>query len=709
MIIRLLKSKKVDPSFIFLIALSIVYCFIPFIFINYSCKNTLFGIIILISILSVILLSLLRNRITKSLHLLYKTIWLIIIFTLSIALFIANNFTTIFSSENLLTYFRIFILIQWSLFFLFEYKGKLFTKSKKKFHIDYKEIVFIIFIFALFIFLGIQHLGKFMTVDEPKWLYTRVPQYINAIKNLDFESTYINDKPGVLPSILSGISYILFNIDEKLANATPESMENLLFWWRLPIVIFNAFNLIVAYLLSKNLLTKLQSKLFIFLTATSPFILGISQIVNPDATLWSTSLIAILSFFSAIKTNQKKFVLISGIYLGLAFLSKFFTNFVLILFLIYLFHSYIYHRKSRFLRNLIYTIIIISISILIYSLFFPYSIIHPKQILNGTVIHPFFIGRIIIYLIPSILTILYDTFIFKNRFKKLLKKINILNILYRIIIIIFIISSFLLILNTFSIINIFDAENYPVNKINNKLIFIDFIFKNLNAQLYRQTLLITFLFNLSLIYDLFSKKVASIKKIIYLFTLIYIFSPSLLNLSLATRHQVILFPLVILLSILNFKKLFISKIRILILFFLIISCQILSLINSTNLYYIYTNELNGFNSLHYDSWGIGGYEFSQIVNKKIENKVIWSDREGFCEFSKNHCIFRYPFPFDGSTEIDYLVLTESGKSNTKRYIYPLYEDPSIIDLWEYYYIEKTPTIYWEYKNDQGFYYKLVEI
>ncbi len=152
-----------------------------------------------------------------------------------------------------------------------------------------------------------------MSVDEPKWLYERVPQLYTALSNGAWEETYINDKPGILPSLLAGTISSFF--DFTWFERRPEIFEWYLFIWRLPIVLFSAGMLLLVYLYSNRLFGKMFAVLATALIAFHPILMGISQIVNPDATLWSTSLLAFLTFFLYIKENKFRYVLLTGIFL----------------------------------------------------------------------------------------------------------------------------------------------------------------------------------------------------------------------------------------------------------------------------------------------------------------------------------------------------------------------------------------------------------
>ena len=102
----------------------------------------------------------------------------------------------------------------------------------------------------IFLGLGLIHLGKFLNRDESLWLYDRVPKYYNAWFEWELSRSYINDKPGVLPAILAGT----VNLFDHYSEYDYQNFHQYLFWWRLPILVFNATMLIIIFFLIVRLL-----------------------------------------------------------------------------------------------------------------------------------------------------------------------------------------------------------------------------------------------------------------------------------------------------------------------------------------------------------------------------------------------------------------------------------------------------------------------
>src|SRR5690606_13758626 len=106
---------------------------------------------------------------------------------------------------------------------------------------------------------------------------------------------------------------------------------------------------------------------------------------NPDATLWTTSLLAFLAFFIYIKTYQRKYIFISGLFLGMALLSKFFASIFYLIFFVVIYLEYLKtFDKGQFFRRLWDLAILMGITVAIYFLFVPASWQSLTVIFKGT-------------------------------------------------------------------------------------------------------------------------------------------------------------------------------------------------------------------------------------------------------------------------------------------------------------------------------------
>ena len=187
-----------------------------------------------------------------------------------------------------------------------------------------------------FLFLGAQSLAHFETVDEHFWKYERIPEYWTALREGKWKKTAVNDKPGITVALFAGPG-LLFSDPEKhrirddaatlggeltIYDTRETRAMNLAL--RLPVLLVNAgLILLIAFLLLRifgNAWVSVFGTLFI---ATSPILLGISQILNPDAFLWSFGTAAILAWLAYFKSFQGRYVVLAAVMLGFALLSKY--------------------------------------------------------------------------------------------------------------------------------------------------------------------------------------------------------------------------------------------------------------------------------------------------------------------------------------------------------------------------------------------------
>ncbi len=247
----------------------------------------------------------------------------------------------------------------------------MFDKIKKSLPLIISVVFFISF--------GLYHLAKFETVDEHFWKYDRVQQYYTGIKEgftkHSFKKTHINDKPGITVAMLSGMSlpfipdpyehedfkkekkytYLTKKRSDPAKNRTvftlfhTDQTEAINFGFRLPILLFNALIMLPLFfwLLKRAFGYKIAS-ISILLIGLNPILIGMSQIANPDALFWSFSAGAFFAFFALLKTNEKKFIILTGLFTGFSLLSKYTSNLLFIFFpIIFIFNGYFKKHKEE--------------------------------------------------------------------------------------------------------------------------------------------------------------------------------------------------------------------------------------------------------------------------------------------------------------------------------------------------------------------------
>ncbi|MDD3888173.1 MAG: glycosyltransferase family 39 protein [Patescibacteria group bacterium] len=541
---------------------------------------------------------------------------------------------------------------------------QLTTKSKSK-SLKWSDWLFIILSCVVFISFGTHHLGQFMSVDEPKWLHSRVPQLYESVQKLDFAGTYINDKPGIVPAALAGI----VNLFTSWENFDPFNREVYLFWWRLPIILFNTSLLPLAYWLVLQLLSRKTAQIFLVLLITFPQLIGMSQIVNPDATLWSLGLISALYFLKYLKDALPRDATWAGVFLGLALLSKFFAVVLYLSFFFLLYYLYISseHNKALFAKRLWQLCRLIGISIIVYTMFFPATWINPTQILKGTIaagiIKPAFV-----LLLPVIGTIFADVFLFKSSLSKFLHQYKIATKATVFV------ASFLTLLGLGLIINMFlgfpffDWEAFRQESQRWQSFGYGNFLSSSSTLLFSlpEAILVGLIISITLF---FSKKVniSITEKKVFLLALfswlILILGAVIVGVGAGIRYQILILPLLTLAAAILYSLFFSKKHLIFMVVLTTISLGLL--IQKTPFYLHYSNILNTQSIVISEAWGFGGYELAQQLNSlpNAQNLTVWSDREGFNEFFVGTSYWRgNTDPFQEEKNIDFLILTEGGKN-----------------------------------------------
>lgn len=523
-------------------------------------------------------------------------------------------------------------------------------------------------------FLGFSlfHLGKFMSVDEPKWLNTRVPQLYESIGEGEWEDTYINDKPGVLPALLAGTTN--FFIDK--ADYTPAEFENYLFLWRLPIVIFNCALLFFIALFSRRLLGYKKSLLLTGLIALNPLIIGISQIVNPDSTLWSTGLLAFIVFLLYLRTNGQKYIWLTGIFLGLALISKFPSSILYIVFLLAILWQYFTEGEnvSHLFQRIWDLGKVIIISITAYTVLFPATWGNTDILLRGT------LGANAIkpargFLLLLIFILFLDTLILKRRLTKMLvSKLKFVDVLPKVLAIGILAFVFILIVNLFSGYPLFDPQAFRDVFVAREGPFVQtFLFSSYSILL---TTTIPILIGLAIyyIYIAIGRKIKDKTSNLFalmatIFIIIFISGVSVKGLIATPRYQILLVPMYASIATIAYLEIFKGKlVKIAIPILLLIA--FLVLFSVTPFYLQYTNILNIHDTVMTYAWGFGGYEMSMKLNSLpgAENLRTWVDREGFTNFFVGKVYPRSANPFEESLDIDYLILTSRWEDNFRRQV-----------------------------------------
>lgn len=289
---------------------------------------------------------------------------------------------------------------------------------------------------VIFFAFGLFHLTKFETTDEHFWKYERIPAYWQAWKDSHWKKTYINDKPGVSVALIAGPGLLFSDPeqhrvrDSKLTEDGTFTLydvtqtESLNFAIRFPILLFNTFLLFIAFMLARRAFASAWISAYLVTTlAGIPLLIGLSQILNPDSLLWSTSLVALLAWLAFLERRHFRYVVLTALFTTLAILSKYTGNFLWPLFLAFgltfpLFRpTFLTNHDAlrRFLKQFLYgyTLIILFVLLLV-TLLLPAIIVKPILLWKST--FGFLANAHLLWpLLTSLLLISLDTFLLRSR------------------------------------------------------------------------------------------------------------------------------------------------------------------------------------------------------------------------------------------------------------------------------------------------------
>jgi len=290
---------------------------------------------------------------------------------------------------------------------------------------------------AIYFIFAFNHLTKFISADEHFWLPNsgaeRIQNYWKAIAKQDWKDTRINDKPGITLAYTSGIA-LLFEKNPKdqfiysqgpVDIYNPQKTEEINFWYRLPIVLISGLAFLFFFWIVKKITR--NDWLALFSTVgmlSSPILLGISQIVNPDSLFWIFGAACVLSFYAYLQKGGWRLVTLTAIFLGLSLASKYvsviFFPFFFLMFIAYFFLEYetlavdtkIFARQV-WKKAVGYVLILIG-GMAIFALMMPASFVEPKVFYAGTIGFPGM--QLIFWLVMAInLVVALDALLLKSK------------------------------------------------------------------------------------------------------------------------------------------------------------------------------------------------------------------------------------------------------------------------------------------------------
>lgn len=572
----------------------------------------------------------------------------------------------------------------------------------------------LVLVLATYFVFGLHHLTQFVTADERYWVYERIPQYWDAIAAGKWKKTFINDKPGVTLALIAGTG-LLFEPhpekhfteqDDRILNYKTAETESLLLTFRLPLLIGNLLLLLCLFLIVQKLSGSWVALFTVTLTALSPILLGMSQIINPDTFLWSFGALAFFSFFALLRFEEKKYLFLTLVFTAFAILSKYVAIIFLPFFLaVAVFRFLSAEETSDTLRALLkqdlrsWALIVFGTLALV-CLFLPALLVDSKYLAKFIQTVPD--KEVLVGIAGSLLGLLFlDTFVLKSRLLLTLRRFTLaltrsFSLCASFFALLFL--SLIIIRNFFPDWSIFTAIAFDIKDLSDARYYTDIpnflesFLLEWNPLVFSLTPLVLFGF-FSLLFSFFQKKNQGnpghffLPVAIFFFFLLYTILLIYSNILTTPRYSILLYPLFAYLAALGFhalaEKVTFASSQIL-MFCVIFFGSLLSLFLSQPFYFNYTNFLLPKTSLIQDAWGYGGYEAAEYLNTlpDAEHLTVWADYYGVCEFFVGRCLTAYTFDKE-QIRPDYYVLTRRGKM---RYMSrsPRWERLSGLTAYQYY-------------------------
>lgn len=276
----------------------------------------------------------------------------------------------------------------------------------------------------VFLGFGMHDLTHFAAVDEPLWLDGRIGKFWKNLAEQKMDKTLVSDKPGI--TIVWATGPALFVVDPSHYRETrfdyqaknPElAIEHFYLAFRLPLLLTITALLPLFYLLLVPLIGRTAALFAYAGISLSPILIGMSKIVNPDSLLW---LFAPLSFLAYIVFLEKKFwryLVLSGVFLGLALLTKYVANFLIVYFfgLIFLYTLWQGRSTPNELRSSLKSFFLwLGIGLATLYLFVPAFWVRPAKLLTSTLFSQAF-EKVSWLFIAMIIMVFLDQLMFRSR------------------------------------------------------------------------------------------------------------------------------------------------------------------------------------------------------------------------------------------------------------------------------------------------------
>ncbi|EKE16357.1 MAG: hypothetical protein ACD_11C00019G0001 [uncultured bacterium] len=556
-------------------------------------------------------------------------------------------------------------------------------------------VLIFISIISSSLYFGLSRLKNFSGVDEPYWSYDRVPKFWQSIKEKQWRSTNICDKPGIPLAIVSGAGLPFIDDPRDYESLrekpkTPEQVETIrdaYYHLRLPVFLFTLLSLPLFYFLIKKLLGKTTARFATIFIGFSPILLGISLIINSDSMLWILTALSTLNLFVFLEKNERKYLLASGFFLGLSVITKYVANILFVYFFFIFLLEYILHtHKNIELRKYLPQafknyLTLFGIAILTAFIFFPATWIKFSVLFNATVGNEVFSSTWPIF--ATIIGLLaLDIFVLKEKISTPIFNFFIRHkiLLMQIIGGIFLAFAAFVFLHVYTGINIINLESIiaspkGIGEGNVLQKYTNAISGDLYSLMFSVSPLVLFFIIFS-VFRIFKNQELKRNTItvvyIIIFILIFYLGSAVNEVVTTVRYQIMTYPLVFVLAAIGAKQFMkIKKIKdfvpTYVAYLIVIPILLLSLFYIKPHFLAYASEILPKNMIvNLKGMGEGSIEAAYYLNTLpgAHEMTIWSDKGAVCEAFVGRCFINFKSKTFKENDIKYFVVSTDRKSRS---------------------------------------------
>lgn len=557
-------------------------------------------------------------------------------------------------------------------------------------------LLLVLFATMLFFSFGFSGLTKYAAVDEPLWLDGRIHKYWKNIGEHDWRGTSISDKPGITVALVTGPGTLFKSSKEfKTVHYQGEvlnlknDVESYYFAFRFPELLFITLMLPLFYFFLERLIGR-RSALFAFaFLATSPILVGMSKIINPDSLLWLFTPLSLISYLVFQKRGSFRYLVFSGIFLGLALLTKYIANILFVYFLGLIFLEYLFDRQYSIIafadhlkRSLKHLAILTFSALATFYILFPAVWVKPAKLLDGTIMSQAFEKVAPVFAVIAI-AIFLDQWINRSRITSGLAElfVRFKRSIALSIAALFLGAALLTIIDTWAGMRPYDFMDLLASPktIATRSDFIGVFLTNFYPLLFGITPLSLLALLAAPFFFLkkgFSESVA-LRTALYLivFILLYYLGATVNGVASIVRYQIILFPMAAIVSgialehllVLTHKRLGVKEMPTPVFAAsAIVLFGAISLLFAPHPLSYASTMLPATYHIDVKDMGAGSYEAAMWLNSRpgAENMLIWTDKDGVCKFFVGRCKRGREYQKLRTDGLDYIIVSAGRESRT---------------------------------------------